>query len=447
MPNNSSSKEVLVNRNIYNALDSDTVGLKIGCMTTVSNLRVSPSEESDEYIFLSSKIADKLLVPSNTYRPYLIKKDVIKLGPSVGILISAKSQDNSAIPKGKQGRLLKEMIEHGYQKGLFIFIFHPEGVNWKKKTVKGYSLSNTGKWIAGNYGFPTIIYNRIQYRSLESKSHVKLLLEKLGNEPDVFVFNSRFLNKWEVNEVLHTFAEGRKFIPETKKFNRENLRNMLKKHSEVFLKPISSSRGQGIVKIIATNNVYKYSKADASPLTWRSCSSFYILSEALSRIGVKENRYLIQQGIDLATVNDRVFDLRTQAQKDGTGRWIMTGVGARVAGKNRFVTHIPNGGHAASFEEVLKKTFGNMTPTRVSIEQQLKTICTVIPPKLEEGLGINLAIISLDIGVDKEGNLWILEVNSKPASFDEDDIRHKHLNYLTDYFIFAAQKIAKRDDL
>lgn len=445
MPN-SSNKKVLVNQDIYSTLKSDTVSLKIGSMTTVSNIGVLSKEQNKDLIKIDLKTAKKLLVPNNSYLPYYIEKDILRLGPSVGILTSSKKQ-NISIPKGKKGRLLKEMINYGQKKGVFIFFFYADGVNWKRKTVKGYSTDNNGKWITGNYGMPSIVYNRIQYRSIESKSNVKTLLQNLNADPEIFVFNSRFLNKWEVSEVLWGFETGQKFSPETKKFNRKNLRDMLGKHPELFLKPINNSRGQGIIKIISNrNNSFRYSKANTSSPKWQSSSSFYNLSEALSRMGVKENRYLIQQGIDLARFNDKVFDLRTQVQKDATGKWIITGVAARVAGKGRFVTHIPNGGSAHSIEEVLKEVFGTLSATRDFIDRQLKTICSVIPPKLEEGLGINLAILSLDIGIDSAGNLWILEINSKPASFDEDDIRHKHLNYLIDYFIFSARKIAMRND-
>jgi hypothetical protein len=36
---------------------------------------------------------------------------------------------------------------------------------------------------------------------------------------------------------------------------------------------------------------------------------------------------------------------------------------------------------------------------------------------------LSLGVLSLDIGVDESGIMWVIEVNSKPASFDEDDIR------------------------
>lgn len=445
MPNNR-NHEILVNEKIFSTLNSDTVNLQIGCMTAVSQISTSP-EHNNNHIYINPKISGQLLVPSSSYNPYFCAGNVIKLGPSVGILTSLGKKQTDPVPKGKTGKLFKQIISYGQKKGLFVFVFYVEDVNWKKKTVKGYSITNNGRWFKGTFALPTIIYNRIRYRSVEAKSNVRSFFENLKKEPEVFIFNSRFLNKWEVNEVLWKFEAGQKFIPETKKFNRENLRNLLRKYPELFLKPINSSRGQGIVKVVSNHNgTYRYSRAEMPNPRWYTSSSFYTLSESLSRIGVRENRYLIQQGIDLAKYDDRVFDLRTQVQKDGEGKWVLTGVGVRVAGRNKFVTHIPNGGTAHSFDEVIDKTFGRSSETKSFINQQLKLITKIIPPRLEEGLGINLAIISLDIGIDTNGNLWILEVNSKPESFDEVDINHRHLDLLTDYFIFAAQKIAKRND-
>ncbi len=441
MPN-TSNKRVLINGDLYKELNSDTVSLKIGCMTTISKTKVSP-ECTKNLIYLNTNLAKKLLVPSRSYFPYYIKENTIKLGPSVGIIISSKNPNNQ-VPKGKQGRVYKEMIVYGKDKGLFIFIFYAEGVNWQRRSINGYTINNSGKWIKGNFALPTIVYNRINYRSIESRKNIRALFKKLENEPHIYVFNTRFLNKWEVHETLHSIPACQKFLANTMKYSRKNLRILLEKHKEVFLKPINNSRGHGIIKIISTHhNSFLYSKADKNIPKWHSCSSFYTLFEALNRMGIKENRYLIQEGIDLAKVNNQVFDLRTQVQKDGNGRWVITGVGARIAGKNRFVTHIPNGGTAASYENVINTSYGKSSSKKTKIDQGLQTICSIIPPTLEEGLKIKLAILSLDIGVDSEGDMWLLEVNSKPASFDENDIRLKHLHYLTDYFVYAAQKISK----
>ncbi|NLB88525.1 MAG: hypothetical protein GX790_04770, partial [Syntrophomonadaceae bacterium] len=202
MPNN--NKEILVNEKIYRTLNSDTVNLHIGCMTAVSQINTSP-EHNNNHIFLNPKIAGQLLVPSSSYNPYFCEDNVIKLGPSVGILTSLGKKQTDPVPRGKTGKLFKQIITYGQKKGLFVFAFYVEDVNWKRKTVKGYSITNNGRWFKGNFALPTIIYNRIRYRSVEAKSNVRNFFENLKKEPGVFLFNSRFLNKWEVNEVLWDF--------------------------------------------------------------------------------------------------------------------------------------------------------------------------------------------------------------------------------------------------
>lgn len=434
MPN-SSKNRVQINEKLLEKLNKDTVTLELAGMTTVSKINITPNN----FINLEPILAKKLLAPSKAYLPYYISKNYVRLGPSVGILTSNKNAENP-IPKGKNGRLYKEMINYAHNHGLFVFLFYAEGVNWKKKIIKGYTLNNNGKWISGNYGIPNIIYNRIQYRSIENRTNVKTLLERCANNPNVYVFNSRFLNKWEVTDALSNFVLGKKFLPETMKFNRTNLRLMIQNHNEVFLKPINSSRGQGIIKVIIKDDgSYQYSKAEVKMPKWFSTNSFYNLFEGLTRIGARENHYLIQEGVDLTTFDDRVYDLRAQFQKDGNGSWVITGVGVRIAGKNRFVTHVPNGGTAAVFEDVISKTFAGDDTKKTDINRQLKLIASTIPVELEKSLDINLAILSFDIGIDKNGKLWILEVNSKPASFDEEQIRFRHLQYLVDYFIYLAQ--------
>ena len=41
--------------------------------------------------------------------------------------------------------------------------------------------------------------------------------------------------------------------------------------------------------------------------------------------------------------------------------------------------------------------------------------------------------MSIDLGVDKSGNLWFFEANSKPMKFDEPEIRRKSLQKLIEY--------------
>ncbi|MBO8158418.1 YheC/YheD family protein [Thermosyntropha sp.] len=308
-------------------------------------------------------------------------------------------------------------------------------------------MDKKDKWVQKKFDFPDIVYNRLSYRSEEKKVQVQNTLNKL-QQKNMFLFNTRFLNKWEVHQALKNNPEIASYLPRTSVFSKSALYEFINTYDEVFLKPHNSSRGKGIIKIIKKpGKQLVFASVESKPLVWIKCKSFENLYHRLQVYIPYPKYYLLQQGINLAKFQKRIFDLRMQVQKDGNGKWVLTGIGVRVAAPNRFVTHIPNGGKAAPFEEVINEVFRNRKEHIEKIKRQIRIICKVVPETLEKHLGINLAIISLDVGIDINGDLYIFEVNSKPASFDEEDIRKRHLELLTDYFIFVvSQKLSNNMD-
>lgn len=362
-------------------------------------------------------------------------------GPIVGILTSAIK--NGAPPRGKTGKLFKEFIHYAGQKGVFIYLFSPKQVNTRRKYIQGITLDARQKWTKGTHPWPDIVYNRIRFRKIEKRKEIVQLLNMLDKDEDIYLFNTRFLNKREVYDALIQHPQGRNFVPETREFGRDSLRIMLEKYLDVFIKPEDGSIGHGIIKV-KTLSPGKYTCAEASSSApgWSSPYRYDALLQRLFTLGVQENNYLVQQAVDLARYGNRIFDLRTQVQKNHLGQWVPTGAAIRVAGKDRFVTHIPNGGRAAVLKDVIPKVF--VSPqVQQSIYQQLDQIAAIVPEYLEDSLGLNLAILSMDIGIDTEGKMWLLEVNSKPSSFDENDIRRRHLQLLTDFLIYTAKERKK----
>jgi hypothetical protein len=357
---------------------------------------------------------------------------------TVGVLTTANKK---GLPGGEKARLFKEMVEYGNNRNIFIYFFFARGVDWRRRRIKGFVW--TGRhWRRGVFPFPNIIYNRIRFRNIESQSHIRQLLRKFERDPSIYLFNSRFLNKWEVYKALRTNKSTAKWLPETFRFNRKSLTIMVTKYPAVFLKYNYGSLGKGIIKVKRlSNNRFAYAVAKKGGVNWKKCSSPNSLYRQLQYLS--GTAYLVQRGIDLARYKGQIFDLRTQFQKNGVGEWVLTGVAVRVAGKNRFVTHIPNGGHAASYNNVMNAVFGYNSLTRRQVDEQLEQIRSVIPEVLEKKLRLSLAVLSLDIGVDKNGRLWIIEINSKPASFDENDIRTTHWQNLMDYFIYVNENLTR----
>ncbi len=365
-------------------------------------------------------------------------------GPIVGIITTGKSKNRSG--SGNIERLFKELISCGRPKNIFTYYFYPRGINWKHRVIKGYSHDGR-KWRSGIFPFPDIVYNRILYRNIEGSTEIKNILKRFQQDKDIHLFNSRFLEKWEVHKVISTNKETAHLVPDTELLTRETLGNMLKRHKEVLLKPRHSSRGQGIIKIIKLPRGHSaFSRAEWKTPRWIKAASFNALVRHLEVSRVFNKNYLIQECIELTRYNDRIFDLRSQFQKNGAGKWVLTGVGVRIAGKNRFVTHIPNGGTLASYDDIIP-LFNDLTADESqSFDRQLKNIGLFIPKLLEESLQIELAVLSMDIGIDPRGKMLILEINSKPARFDEPHIRQRHHINLVDYFLYLTGKKYKRND-
>jgi hypothetical protein len=375
-------------------------------------------------------------LPIGTYGLHRCDQDNFKVGPLVGIFRNRLRYGN--YPSGKRARLFKELFDCARSKGVFLYQFYADNVDLRRRVIKGYTLNSRQQFYSAFFPMPDVVYNRIRLRNIEKSSKVKKVLHFFKEDPHIYLFNSRFLNKWEVHKALSADDQLRHYVPETKLLTKKACKYFLGKEGTFFLKPMANSLGNGIVKISLAQKgdcSFQHSK---SSLSYHRSSLGQVLKE-LRYLGVIRGPYLIQKGIDLATYRGRVFDLRAQVQKDIYGNWVMTGVGIRVAGSNRIVTHVPNGGAVKDYDMVVGKVFGKFPGVTELIDSQLQDIAYLVPRVLEKHLkNIELAIISMDIGIDRQGRLWVIEVNSKPSYFNENHIREVHTRNLVDYFIFSA---------
>ena len=396
---------------------------------------------------LSRKIAVRLKMPAWSYNIYHSDEHFLYLGPVVGILSSAIRP--GGYPGRSETRINKEMIRFARRRGVFIYMFGASGVDKRKGLIEGVTTNLNNEWMQGLFPRPDIVYNRIRKRSLEKSPAIIALLNQFEADPDIFMFNSRFLNKWEVYQAASGVPVTSSLFPLTMSFNHGNLEVMLNNYGQVLIKPSHGSLGKGIIKIKAQSNRYYLAKS-SGPTQWHKYNSIDELYTAIKdKMRVNDNS-LLQRVVELCRYKGRIFDIRIQFQKDAASSWVTTGAAIRVASRGQFVTHIPNGGRAEAYNTVIRHVFPNPA-VRAGIKDQLDYICSNVPVLLEERLGLNLAIVSMDIAIDPDGKLWILEVNSKPSHFNEPDIRRHHLQLLTDYCIHMAaeqrMKLTERSSL
>ncbi|MGE7052566.1 YheC/YheD family protein, partial [Paenibacillus glucanolyticus] len=124
--------------------------------------------------------------------------------------------------------------------------------------------------------------------------------------------------------------------------------------------------------------------------------------------------YLIQQGIHLLRHKGRPFDLRVLTQKSPSGQWVSTGIIGRVAAKNKIITNHHSGGVAQHYKPLMIE---HMTAQEAeNIRRELNVLGVNVAAQLQKSYP-NLKEIGLDVAIDERWNIWILEVNTKPALF------------------------------
>jgi glutathione synthase/RimK-type ligase-like ATP-grasp enzyme len=122
--------------------------------------------------------------------------------------------------------------------------------------------------------------------------------------------------------------------------------------------------------------------------------------------------YLLQQAVDNRLRNGQVYDFRLVVQKDGNGKWTLTGGAARVGGARSITSNLHGGGRAVAWQTMLMKQF--TAKRSESIVNEMKTLSIRVAEALEQRYG-RLCELGLDIAVDHGGKPWLLEVNPKPA--------------------------------
>ena len=128
--------------------------------------------------------------------------------------------------------------------------------------------------------------------------------------------------------------------------------------------------------------------------------------------------YIIQQGIPLLTYQTRGMDYRVLCHKNIQNNWNVTSVVARISAQDEFVSNIARGGELMSPVNALKDTL-SISDAKVLISQMkdLAIETAMIIERKSQGITGELGI---DIGIDKDGKPWLIEVNSKPSKSFED---------------------------
>ncbi|MCM3584654.1 YheC/YheD family protein [Mesobacillus maritimus] len=217
-------------------------------------------------------------------------------------------------------------------------------------------------------------------------------------------------SKLTVGYVLQSHPETMKYFPATELLTKKNFTDMIRKYKKVYLKPDRGRKSRGIIRVEQEGpSAYllrsiikgKQHKFDHFNKLWSEVKEL-----------TAGRRYVVQQEIKSVTNDGRNFDLRCHALRIN-GEWVIGGICARVGELGNFVTTSHIGGTPTPLETLFTDLLGydNEEQSEVlerlndCILQAVKVVSPIYPKNLE---------FAVDIGLDKEKQVWIYEVNNQP---------------------------------
>lgn len=215
-------------------------------------------------------------------------------------------------------------------------------------------------------------------------------------------------SKWKKTQLLLENEIIRPYIPEMLRLTKETLFQMLMLHSVVYLKPESGMKGNGIIRIEYTGDNYLIRTGTGSKMV----SSIFPVFQWLKR-KTEGHKYLVQQGIDLISIDNKPIDFRVLLQKPKK-EWVYSGIVGKLGEPNSITTNLAQGGTAISFRDALSKTLELSLEEMIELKDQLKQLSLIIAHQLSSSYP-GLRELGIDYAIDKEGNFWVLEVNTTPG--------------------------------
>jgi len=329
---------------------------------------------------------------------------------TVGIM---SYRNRSGLMPFSEAGYFRQLIRAARTLSMRAFVFCPLDIDWVGRRIYGYTYSpDRGTWSAHYFPYPDVVYDRL----FPPRGHLANVLfgaaKRLRRHRGTVFFGRALRGKWEVYRSVLKYPELKQHVPDTKPLSGVAvLTAMLKKYGYVFIKPDMGSQGKGVCQVRVTREGFMCRGRDHHNRPYSTLVSSVAAVLSLVKSASQRRRLLVQQGLNLNHLHGSTFDVRTIVQKNEQGQWEVTGSAVRVGRRGSVTSNLHGGGRAIKTEKLIKSQFPDK---HEEILQKIAWLGVAIPEALDKELG-RFGEFGLDLGVDRDGQVWLIEANSKPG--------------------------------
>ncbi len=337
-----------------------------------------------------------------------------------------------------ESRFLRELSQAARLVGVQLVVFSPLDISWGHGTVLGFTHKKGVGWQARQYPVPRVVYDRL----FPSRGRWQLYFSQVARMRRTFrvtMMGRGLHGKWQMYRIIRRYEDLRPYLPETRLGSVQSLASLLSKYETVFVKPVFGSGGKGIACVRRWRGGYVVKRVGRPRLRATS------LAGVVAALGGVSRRQLVQQGLKLNHLQGSTFDIRSIVQKNGDGQWQISGKAVRVGRRGKITSNLHTGGRAYSVPSVLQRCFSERAE---AIEAELESLAIRVAEVMDKHAG-PLCDLGLDMGVDVEGKVWLIEVNSKPGrkvflQIGDREARQRAVRTLMEYAKYLVEQRRQR---
>ncbi|MBS4173955.1 YheC/YheD family protein [Bacillus sp. FJAT-49736] len=226
-----------------------------------------------------------------------------------------------------------------------------------------------------------------------------------------------YINKWEQALIFREHPTLCRHYPSTERLTDNRINEFLNHYPFVYVKPVGGREGRGVIRIEKnmngsyTVNGYTYKKEKIN-------KEFSNLEEVIAFLhysNVKKSlpSCIIQQGISSLTPNGQALGVRVHIQSIGD-KWVLGGMLGKLGSQDDGIVNRNCGAKALLVRKLFVEHLQMNEAKAQALENNIQEICLEAGKVFREQYDW-IVECGINIGIDRNGDVWIFEVNMRPS--------------------------------